>query len=1074
MHTRFQSLARGRVLLKLVACVALAVPLLADPPSETYQGRRVGLRQVIVKLRNPLDAKALGLLGQSGDALRIRALGAGRFHLIESRSQNVARLIAVLSKLPGVDLVEANDVIHATETNPNDPQFGNLWGLKNPALPGADISATRAWDITTGSTANVVAVVDSGIDYTHPDLAANVWSAPHSFTVTIGGNPVTCPAGSHGYNALTGACDPLDDYGHGSHVSGTIGAVGNNSAGVVGVNWRTKMMGIKFLDSTGSGTVSDAINAIDFAIQVKAAFANTATPVNVRVMSASWGGSGFSQSLLDAINSAGAQDILFVAAAGNAGQNIDSAPTYPAAYTAANLVVVAATTSSDGLASFSNFSATKVHLGAPGVSILSTVNGGGYAYSSGTSMATPHVSGTAALVLSSCSLSTAALRSTLLNSVDPVPALAGVTASGGRLNAYKALQTCTGTTPTFTPIRVNAGGPAYTDSFGNAWSADTGYANGYTYGVSAPVTGTSDPALYQSERYGPGTLQYQFSVPNGSYNVKLRFAEIYFGTPGSRVFNLVLNGTTVQTNFDPVAAAGGAFKAVDRSYTVNVTGGQMVLQFVTVIDNATVSGIEITASSTSTPIAVAVSPLTATLTASQSQQFTASVSGASNTAVAWSMSPSLGTLSSAGLYTAPATITAAQTVVIRATSAADGTTSATATVTLQPPTSSSGFTPIRVNAGGPAYTDSLGNAWSADTGYFSGSVYTVSAPVSSTSDTKLYQSERYGTFQYQFSVPNGSYNVKLRFAEIYFSTPGSRVFNLVLNGTTVQTNFDPVAAAGGAFKAVDRSYTVNVTGGQMVLQFVTVIDNATVSGIEITASSTSTPIAVAVSPLTATLTASQSQQFTASVSGTSNTAVAWSMSPSLGTLSSAGLYTAPATITAAQTVVIQATSAADGTTSATATVTLQPSGSGFTPIRVNAGGPAYTDSLGNAWSADTGYFSGSVYTVSAPVSGTSDTKLYQSERYGTFQYQFSVPNGSYNVKLRFAEIYFSTPGSRVFNLVLNGTTVQSNFDPVAAAGGAFKAVDRSYTVNVTGGQMVLGFVTVIDNATVSGIEITGN
>src|SRR5262249_16612267 len=130
--------------------------------------------------------------------------------------------------------------------------------------PGADISATFAWDVSTGSRANVVTVVDTGIDYTHPDLTANVWSAPATFSVNIGGRLIPCPAGSHGFNAINNTCDPLDDNNHGSHVSGTIGAVGNNALGVVGVNWTASIMGSKFLDATGSGTTANAINAIEF------------------------------------------------------------------------------------------------------------------------------------------------------------------------------------------------------------------------------------------------------------------------------------------------------------------------------------------------------------------------------------------------------------------------------------------------------------------------------------------------------------------------------------------------------------------------------------------------------------------------------------------------------------------------------------------------------------------------------------------------------------------------------------------------------------------------------------------
>ena len=290
-----------------------------------------------------------------------------------------------------------------------------------------------------------MAVIDTGVDYNHPDLAANMWSAPSAFSVTIGGIQIDCAAGTHGFNAITSTCDPMDDHYHGTHVSGTIGAVGDNGVGVAGVNWTASIMGVKFLDAEGTGLTSDAINAIEFAIQAKSFFAGT-NGANVRVLSNSWGGGGFSQSLLDAINDANSNEMLFVAAAGNNAINIDVFPSYPASYIAPNIIVVAATNNNDQLASFSSYGQTTVHLGAPGLTILSTVpawfNSTGYASLSGTSMATPHVAGAAALLLASCTLTTAELKNALLSTVAPFNSLALTTTTGGRLNVYHAVASC--------------------------------------------------------------------------------------------------------------------------------------------------------------------------------------------------------------------------------------------------------------------------------------------------------------------------------------------------------------------------------------------------------------------------------------------------------------------------------------------------------------------------------------------------------------------------------------------------------------------------------------------------------
>jgi subtilisin family serine protease len=388
-----------------IAILLTVVPLASIPDVEVVDGHPVAAGEILVRFRgNPDLARLRGDVDTETD----RFVGDGRVWHARSRSKNVQTLITQLAARPDVLYAEPNYLLYST-LQPNDPRFPDLWNLLNvgqtvggtPGTPGADIHAPDAWDTAIGARTVLVGVVDTGVDYSHPDLAANVWSAPAQFTITVGGLSITCPAGTHGFNAITKKCDPFDDHFHGTHVSGTIGAVGNNGLGVVGVNSLANIIGLKFLDASGSGTVADAITAIEFGIQAKATLGAVA---NIRVLSNSWGGGGFSQALLDEITRANQNDMLFVAAAGNSSSNNDLTPSYPATYAVPNVVAVAATDNQDGLASFSNYGPATVHLGAPGVKVLSTVPGGAYDSFSGTSMATPHVSGAAALLLTRCSL----------------------------------------------------------------------------------------------------------------------------------------------------------------------------------------------------------------------------------------------------------------------------------------------------------------------------------------------------------------------------------------------------------------------------------------------------------------------------------------------------------------------------------------------------------------------------------------------------------------------------------------------------------------------------------------------
>jgi subtilisin family serine protease len=237
-----------------------------------------------------------------------------------------------------------------------------------------------------------------------------------------------------GFSALTDERDPMDENGHGTHCAGIVGAEGDNGMGIAGVNWKVEIMPLRFIDASGAGTTKDAIKAINYVIDRKRA------GVNVRIISASWGSTMYSKALEDVIAAAGKEGILFIAASGNASADADRSPHYPASYDLPNVISVAALTRNDELASFSNYGAKSVHVAAPGAEILSTWLGGDFREASGTSMATPEVSGVAALVLSAePDLSMKALRARLLESVDKLDSLNGQVSSGGRINAARAV-----------------------------------------------------------------------------------------------------------------------------------------------------------------------------------------------------------------------------------------------------------------------------------------------------------------------------------------------------------------------------------------------------------------------------------------------------------------------------------------------------------------------------------------------------------------------------------------------------------------------------------------------------------
>ncbi len=387
-----------------------------------------------------VDVDALVTSACKGTVKAISRFVAGSILVKIPDDLSVEDAVSQFKNTQGVLYAQPNYIYHAFSTFPNDPcgpvpNGGKQWGLHNTGQTGgtldADIDAPEAWDIATDSNI-IVAVIDSGVDYTHPDLAANMWHNPGE----IPGNGIDDDNDGfiddiYGYDFCNNDSNPMDDFYHGTHCAGIIGAVGNNALGITGVCWNVKIMALKFSDELGNGNTWNAKNSITYAVAMGA-----------KVLSNSWGSYQYDGDLKSAIDAANAAGVLFIAAAGNDGY---SYPGYPARFDCNNIISVMASDSNDVRAvwssqSSSNWGPNSVDLAAPGSAILSCVPYGQYYYLNGTSMATPFVSGACALVWSmNPSLSHLQIKNIILNSVDKKPALNGLCVTGGRLNLFNAL-----------------------------------------------------------------------------------------------------------------------------------------------------------------------------------------------------------------------------------------------------------------------------------------------------------------------------------------------------------------------------------------------------------------------------------------------------------------------------------------------------------------------------------------------------------------------------------------------------------------------------------------------------------
>lgn len=590
-------------------------------------------------------------------------------------------------------------------------------------------------------------------------------------------------------------------------------------------------------------------------------------------------------------------------------------------------------------------------------------------------------------------------------------------------------------------VRVNSGGGNYTGAGNVVWSADTGFSGGGTFSSTRTISGTSDQTLYRTERYG--NFSYSFPVENGDYTVTLKFAEIYWPNPGQRSFDVAINGQQVLNDFD-IVATGGAFTAVDQSFPVTVTNGSIQISFTTVKDNAKVSAIEILSTSTpgdTTPPTVQSAspannatnvPVNAPVSVTFSEEMDQDA-----TEAAFQISPSVaGSFSWNGAGTALT------------------------------------FTPNASLAFGQAYQVTIGTGAADLAGNTLQSAANVSFTTAAAPDTTPPAVQSTNPANNATGVAVSS-TISVTFSEPMSKSATQSAFQISpaksgsfsWNGAGTVMTFTPISALTSS-----QNYTVTIGTGATDLAgnplqsahnwtFTTATPPPPdVTGISPSSGSTGGGTSVTISGT------NFANGATVSIGGTAATNVTVVNSTTI-------TATTPAHAAGAVSVVVTNPGGQADTLTSGFTYT-EPQG-GTSLVRVNSGGGNYTGAGGVVWSADTGFSGGGTFSSTRTIGGTSDQTLYRSERYGNFSYTLPVENGTYTVTLKFAEIYWSNPGQRSFDVSINGQQVLDNFD-IVAAGGAFTAVDRTFEVTATNGSIQITFTTVTDNAKVSAIEIVGD
>lgn len=480
--------------------------------------------EILVRVKTTASAKVRRYALANG-AKVVRSYGSTGWQRIKLPANvDVKSALATYQKQTGVTAVEPNYRIQALKT-PNDKRFRELYGM-------AKIGAPTAWNVNSGSNDVVVAVCDSGIKYDHPDLAANMWKNKGEKANNgkdDDGNGIVDDV--HGYDAYNADGSPMDDNGHGTHCAGTIGAVGNNSVGVAGVNWKVKLMALKILGADGSGFTTSAMEAYDYAISMKK------SGVNLRVISNSWGGLGRSIANKAIMQEAADNGIISICAAGNDHTNIDAKPFTPAAEDVTGMVCVGASDDEDRIAEYSNYGRKGVDLFAPGSNILSTWIGKGedaYAFLDGTSMACPHVSGAAALIIAQApGLSVEAVKARLLEAVDVLPQFKDRSVTSGRLNLAKLLSNG------IYSVRGTV--------FDNAKKPLAG-AEIFINGASTPSAISSLNGTYSVDGLKPGTYKASAKLKGWKFTPEPK--QVSLGTAGSYVAKVDFTGKTTAAVYD--------------------------------------------------------------------------------------------------------------------------------------------------------------------------------------------------------------------------------------------------------------------------------------------------------------------------------------------------------------------------------------------------------------------------------------------------------------------------------------------------------------------------------------------